>query len=67
MDIPGLSDQSLHDLHSLIAETLSADDALPKDKKRWGVREYPDWRDQADAFEEEMKKRKLPYTPIKWD
>jgi hypothetical protein len=66
MHIPGLSDQSLKDLHVLIAEKLAEDDKLPSGKKVCGVREYPDWRRQADAFEGEMRKRKIPFTPIKW-
>jgi hypothetical protein len=49
MNIPQLSDQSLQDLHSLIREALRADDGMQKDKKIYGVREYPDWRKQADA------------------
>lgn len=67
MNIPGLSDSSLRDLHALIAEVLAADDQLPEGKKRWGVREYSDWRRQSDAFEAEMTKRGLPFTPTKWD
>jgi hypothetical protein len=67
MNVSGLTDQSLQDLHSLIAECLVADDALPTDQKKWGVRKYSDWRRQADAFEEEMKKRRLEFTPIEWD
>jgi len=66
MNIPGLTDQSLKDLHVLISETLAADDKLPPGKKKWGVREYPDWRRQADAFEAEMKKRRIAFDPIKW-
>jgi hypothetical protein len=66
MHIPGLTDQSLKDLHALIGECLTEDDKLPKDKKKFGVREYSDWRRQADAFEDEMRKRKIPFTPIKW-
>src|SRR2546430_1684661 len=67
-DVSGqtLSDQSLKDLHSLIAETLAADDALPRNKKKWGVRDYPDWKRQSDDFEAEMTKRKLAFTPTKW-
>lgn len=66
MDIPSLSDGSLKDLHNLIAETLAVDDALPAGGKRWGVREYPDWRRQADAFEAEMEKRSIKFIPISW-
>jgi hypothetical protein len=67
MDIPSLSDQSLRDLHTRIAETLAEDDTLPPGEKKWGVRENPDWRAQSDAFEAEMKKRGFHFTPTTWD
>jgi hypothetical protein len=66
VDIEGLSDQSLLDLHSLIAQALAIDDALPANQKRFGVRQYPDWRRQSDAFEAEMTRRALTFTPIHW-
>lgn len=66
MHIPGLTNQSLADLHAGIAEALAEDDKLPAGKKKWGVREYPDWHRQADEYEMEMEKRNLPFTPIDW-
>ena len=55
MDIPKLSNTSLQDLHALLPSACCFDDAAPADKKPYGVREHPDWRGQADAFEAEMK------------
>lgn len=66
MNVPELTDASLLDLHPLIRECLAADDGSPKDKKRYGVREYPDWRRQADAFESELTKREISFTKIDW-
>lgn len=66
MNVPGLSDDSLKNLHDLISEVIKTDDALPKDKKRFGVREYPDWKKQSDEFEAELHRRGLPFTPISW-
>ncbi len=66
MNIPKLTDRSLLDLHTLIAETLAADDKLPANAKRWGVRSFPDWQQQSDEFEAEMRARKIPFSPTKW-
>jgi hypothetical protein len=65
MNIPGLMDQSLRDLHALIAECLAADDNAPGERP-FGVREYRDWRRQADAFEAELRTRNLAFNPIQW-
>jgi hypothetical protein len=65
MNIPDLSNQSLQDLHTLIREALVSDDAA-KDAKPYGVREYPDWKKQADEFEAEMTSRKISFNKIEW-
>jgi len=65
MNIPDLSDELLRALHRLIHEALS-DDASPDGAKSYGVREYPDWKRDADAFEAEMTKRGIPFDPIDW-
>ncbi len=66
MKIQVLSDQSLQDLHSLIREALCADDAAPKNERPYGVREFPDWKKQADAFEAELAKRGIAFAKIDW-
>ena len=66
MNISGLSSQSLKDLHELVADALSADDGHNGDGKRYGVRNHPDWKKDADAFESEMKSRNMEFTPISW-
>ncbi|MGO8954969.1 MAG: hypothetical protein ACLPWS_01115 [Rhodomicrobium sp.] len=66
MNIPGLSDQSLRDLHKLIREALAKDDASTTGAKAYGVREYPDWKRDADAFEAEMTARGISFDKIDW-
>ncbi len=66
MNINELSTQSLHDLHSLIREAVKTDDAVTNGVKRYGVRDYPDWQRQAEAFEEELSKRNIPFEKIQW-
>lgn len=66
MDIPKLRDSLLLKLYESIGEALAEDDSLPDDHKKYGVREFPDWRQTAKMFEEEMDKRKLSYAKIKW-
>jgi hypothetical protein len=53
-------------LHGTIAAALAEDDALPKNTKKYDVREYPDWRRQADEFEAELKSRNESFVPIVW-
>jgi hypothetical protein len=66
MNIKGLSTNGLVLLHTTIAKALAEDDALPANAKKYGVREYPDWREQADAIEQELATRKEAYAPIRW-
>lgn len=66
MHIPGLSNNGLKLLHETTGEALKEDDALPKGSKKYGVREYPDWRAQSDEIEAELTKRLEAFTPIAW-
>jgi hypothetical protein len=68
MNIPGLTNHALIALHQLVAEAQAADDAATAGERRrpFGVREYPDWRKQAGAYEAEMKKRGLVFEHIAW-
>lgn len=66
MNIPRLTDETIIELHRLIQTCLECDDALPPGRKRWGVREYPDWQKQASDFEAELERRNLEYTKIAW-
>ena len=66
MNVTGLSTNGLKLLHETIRRALDEDDALPKDSKKYGVREYPDWRDQSEQFEAELINRSEPFSPIIW-
>jgi hypothetical protein len=67
MEISTLSNTALKDLHSVIVKRKADEFAVPPAKQVYGVRKYPDWKEQADAFEAEMKKRGIAFRPIKWD
>jgi hypothetical protein len=64
MNIKGLSTNGLTLLHTTIAKALAEDDALPANAKKYGVREYPDWQQQADAIEQELTNRREAYALI---
>jgi hypothetical protein len=67
MDIPKLHDHTLWGLHALVLDAQKADDGLPPGQKRYGVREYADWQQLANDYEDEMSKRGLPFTRIDWN
>jgi hypothetical protein len=68
MNIPGLTNHALMALHQLIGEAQAADDAVAAARRRrpFGVRDYPDWRKQAGAYEAEMGKRHIVFKHIEW-
>jgi hypothetical protein len=68
MNIPGLTNDALIAVHQLIAKAQAADDAAAVGERRrpFGVRDYSEWRRQADAYEAEMNRRRLGFTPIDW-
>jgi len=66
MNITGLSTNGLRLLHDTIRGALREDDALPKNSKKFGVREYRDWREQSDEIDAELTKRSEPILPIAW-
>jgi hypothetical protein len=66
VNILELSDDALKALHLLISEALKKDDLLPRWKKQWGVREYPEWKQRAEEFEGEMKRRDIAYEATRW-
>lgn len=65
MIVPALTDEAIQAMHALIAKALAEDDASTENP-RFGVRQFPDWKAQADEFEAEMLKRELAFTPIDW-
>jgi len=49
-----------------IREALHEDDHLRLGSKRYGVREYPDFRIEADLIESELNARNVAYEPTPW-
>lgn len=60
-----LSTPTLQDFHSSIADCLQVDDnTRAGTMKPYGVREFPDWKEQLDQLEIELVKREASFTPI---
>jgi hypothetical protein len=66
MNIGGLTDATLMELHALIRKCMEEDDKLPKGSKKYEVRENADWWQQANAIEAELSKRNKPFRKIDW-
>jgi hypothetical protein len=66
MNIDQCSTGGLRSLHDGVCTALAEDDALPKGKKAFGVRESQDWREWADAIEGELAKRGKPVPALDW-
>jgi hypothetical protein len=67
MDISKLLDAELKHLHDAIVSRKAEEFAVPVEDQVYGVRKYPDWKEQADAFEAEMTKRGIAFRQIRWD
>lgn len=60
-----LSTATLKDFHDAIRRCLDEDDSTPQgEMKPYGVREYPDWKEQLDSIEAELLKRSETFSPI---
>lgn len=67
MNIPGFSTSGLVMMHGAIKLALAVDDNLPPNQdKPYGVRTFADWRQMADAIEEELLKRGVRFDPVLW-
>lgn len=64
MNIEGLSTNSLTMLHKAIQKALDEDDAL--EIKIYEVREYPDFKQMADAIESILTRKKEKFERIEW-
>jgi hypothetical protein len=54
-------------LQEAIRKALEQDDTLPEgQEKKYGVREYKDFREEADAIEKVLDERSAGYTKIPW-
>ncbi|WP_198033217.1 hypothetical protein [Methylosinus sp. PW1] len=52
-------------MHATIADALAEEDA--QGGSSLGVREYPDWRRQAEDYEAELSARGEEFAPIEWN
>lgn len=67
MNIPGYSTNGLKMMYDAIRNALNHDDSLPEgQEKTYGVRDYPDWMEQADKIEAELDTRGDAYSKIAW-
>jgi len=60
----GLSARGLHSLHGRIHHSLAVDDA--RARPIYGVRQFADFRIQADSIEAELSERGEVFEPIRW-
>ncbi len=60
------STDGLQLLYEELKKALLEDDSLPTGQKKYGVREFADFRVEADAIEAEMKERGEIFEPIDW-
>ena len=65
MNIPGFSTNGLLGMHISISRALQEDDSSSVEKL-YGVREYSDWREMADAIEKELISRGIKFVLIPW-
>ena len=63
---PELTTGSLLDLHNSIRKAMSEDDKLPDGQKKYGVYEFPDWKQHADRIEKELDNRRVKYQKLDW-
>jgi hypothetical protein len=67
MNIPGYSTNGLKMMQDGLRKALADDDALPTGQdKLYGVREFPDWREQSNKIEAELDSRGAIYTKVAW-
>jgi len=53
--------------HDSIKNAMKIDDETPEGQdKPYGVREFYDWKQHADAIESEMEDRGIEFEEIKW-
>ncbi len=60
------SNRSVQELQTLIATRLRLEDQQYSHERQCRVREYPDFREQADVLEQVLKDRSIAFQPIDW-
>jgi hypothetical protein len=66
MNIAALSVSGLLMIHDAIKDALRVDDAIADGEKRYGVREYPDFRELSLEIEAELTARSVEFDPPLW-
>ena len=66
MNYSRVSDRSLLKVHGAIREAVDHDRNSAPGAPQHGTSHYSDWRDQAEAVEDELLKRAVPFEPIRW-
>ena len=66
MEITKLSKRALRLLYYAIRDALNEDDKLSEGKKKYGVREFPDFREFSVALEKVMDEKDISYENIIW-
>ena len=62
----GASKKSVEDLYDLIGKTLDEEDELPEGQRRCHVRQYPDFKEQADVFAEIIRQNGGTPKTLNW-
>lgn len=66
-NIKGMSLSGLKAMQRAIHDRLIEEDAQPPGQRKvYGVREFPDWKQQADELEVELDARGETYTKVPW-
>jgi hypothetical protein len=66
-NIKGMSANGLKAMQRAIHDRLIEEDGQPQGQEKiYGVRQYPDWREQADEMEAELDRRGEIYTKVPW-
>lgn len=68
MLIQNITDGTLKSWQRIIGDNLRIDDekVVAGEIRTWCVRDTVDWREIADEVEQELRARKIDFTPIDW-
>jgi len=66
-DITKMSANGLKAMQRGVHDRLVEEDAQPQGQEKvYGVREFPDWKEQADEMEAELDRRGVTYKKVPW-
>jgi|CZKU01.1.fsa_nt_gi hypothetical protein len=67
MNVKGLSENGLKMLHNALRDAFEEDEGLPSHAKKYGVREFADWKAWGDTLEAELKDRGVHFIAVPWN